>query len=155
MERAQALLAEAGVERSTWQGMAPLTPTGGLGSAAEVMFRAPQSLQAERLAVKALRKEHMAGKPAWLDAKRDRAETAPVRIVHRLHQALSDVARTASGHQGSAAPEVVKDVGGRSVRVRGVRVAHISRLRVRWTPAAAAHFAEEERDAAASFAEAT
>lgn len=104
--------------------------------------------------MKALRKEYMSGKVAWPDAKGDRAETAPVRIVHRLHEALSDVARSQSRHHSSAAPEVVNDVGGRSIRVNGVRVAYVSQLRVRWTPAAAAHFAEEERDAAASFAKA-
>lgn len=41
VERVQSVLAEAGVDRATWHGMAPLTPAGGLGSAAEIMFCTP------------------------------------------------------------------------------------------------------------------
>lgn len=155
MERAQEILAEAGVDRSTWAGMAPLTPASGLGSAAEVMFTTPQALQTARLVVKSLRREFVPGKPAWLDAKRDRAEAAPVRMVHRLHEALQDVVRAASPAQGAAAPTVTKDIAGRAVRVNSLRVAYISQLRVRWTPAAADFFGPEEKDAAAAYAEAS
>lgn len=154
-ERAQAVLADAGIDRATWAGMAPLTPASGLGSAAEVMFNTPQALQTARLVVKSLRREFLPGKAVWLDAKRDRAEAAPVRIVHRLHEALMDTARTARPAQGASAPTVTKDVAGRAVRVNGLRVAYISQLRVKWTPAASDFFGPEEKDAAAAYAEAS
>lgn len=144
VRRAQESLTEASVPRKAWTHMAPIVPASGRGSSVEIWFGAPESLQEARIAVRALAKSYMAGKCVWLDARRDRAESAPVRATHRLAEAL----------QEGGASGVTKDVSGRSVKVGGTRYGYIAQGRVRWTPAALAKMTAKAREAAAAYAEA-
>lgn len=130
-----------------------------MGSSTEVMFGSAYALQDARLLVKAMRQEFIPGRPAWLDAKRVPAEAAPVRVIHRLHEALLDAQRRPGRPPGraagtSAASEITKDIASRSIRVGGVRIAYVSQLRVKWTPQAAEHFGSEQREAASAYAQA-
>lgn len=144
VRRAQEVLSEAAVSRKTWTHMAPIAPASGRGSSVEIWFVAPEALQEGRIAVRALAKTYMAGKQVWLDVRRDKAESAPVRATYRLAEALQE-----SGFTG-----VSKDVSGRSVKVDGTRYSYIAQGRVRWTPIALAKMTAEAREAAAAYAEA-
>lgn len=124
--------------------MAPVVPASGKGSSVEVWFSSPEHLQEARIAVRAQAKSHMSGRVVWLDARRDRAESAPVRATHRLAEAL----------QEGGATGVTKDVPGRSVKVAGVRYGYIAQGRVGWTLAALASLTAEAREAASAYAEA-
>lgn len=114
VRRAQECLQEAAVPRKSWSQMAPIAPANGRGSSVEIWFVVPESLQEARLAMRALGKSYIAGRTVWLDARRDRAESAPVRATHRLAEAL----------QEGGAQNVTKDVSGRSIKVAGVRFAY-------------------------------
>lgn len=145
VERAVAVLCDAGVPRDAWSHLSPVLNRDGRGSAAEMWFHDPTALQKARLAVRALRRTYVEARTVWLDARRERAEVLPVKITHRLAQALSE----------AGVPQVVKDVPGRSVRSAGTRIAYAAQGRVRWTAAAAPVLSPEQREAAASFAEAS
>lgn len=144
VRRAQEILQQAAVPRTAWTQMAPVMPAGGKGSAVEIWFSCPEHLQEARITIKALNKCYMAGRRVWLDARRDLAESAPVRTTHRLAEAL----------QEGGAVSVTKDVSSRSVKVAGVRLGYVAQGRVRWTPAGLSALAAEAREAAAAYAEA-
>ncbi len=52
----------------------------------EVAFDSPRHLAAESAA-----KQFVNGRIVWLDAKKSRFELMPARIVHRIHDVLTDI----------------------------------------------------------------
>lgn len=147
-------LQRAGVPPSSYSHIAPLVPAQGRGSGAEIFFHTPTALQQARVAVRSARISYVANKYVWLDAKKERSETAPARMIHRLHEAVAEAMLARAAIRGQTVPRVDKDVPGRSLRVDGQRAAYIAQLRVRWTAAGMAAFTEQERADAAAFAEA-
>ena len=57
----------------------------------ELCFKDPSDLQTARLAVKPLDRTYSDGRYVWLDAKKERNELKPARVVHRMADALEDV----------------------------------------------------------------
>lgn len=136
VERAVEVLTDAQVPRDAWGHLSPILNRDGRGSAAEMWFEEAAALQRARLAVRALQRSYVSGRTVWLDARRERAEVVPVRVMHRLHEALCE----------AGVDQVVKDLPGRSIRSGTTRIAYVAQGRGRWTAAAsqlaAANFAE-------------
>lgn len=154
MRNASDALMRAGVPPQSCSRMAPFVPAQGRGSGAEIWLLSPQAFQQARVAVRSSRISFIPNKYVWLDAKRERSETAPARIVHRLHEALAEALQARVVERGQRLPRIGKDVPGRSLRAEVQRVAHVAQLRVKWTAAGLALFTPDERGAAASLAEA-
>lgn len=147
-------LQRAGVAAAAYSHVAPLVPAHGRGSGAEVFFNSAAALQQARVAVRSARVSFVPNRFVWLDAKRERSENAPARIVHRLHEAVVDVLTARAAQRGQALPRVDKDVPGRSLRLDNQRAAYVAQLRVRSTAAGVAALTDQERSEAAAYAEA-
>lgn len=154
LERAMETLQRAGVAASAYSHVAPLVPAHGRGSGAEVFFHSAAALQQARIAVRSARVSFVPNRFAWLDAKRERSENAPARIIHRLHEAVVDALTARAAERGQPLPRVDKDVPGRSLRLDNQRAAYVAQLRVRWTAAGVAALTDQERSEAVAFAEA-
>lgn len=118
-----------------------------MGSMAEVAFVDSASLQTARIAIKARRHEFVAGKTAWLDEARTRAETAPVRFMHRLADAIGELEA-----ERADASAVVRDVRSRGVACGGKKVAYICDERVVWTSHGVQRYGADDRAVAAAAA---
>lgn len=94
----------------------------------------------------------MTNKYVWLGAKKERSETAPARMIHRLHEAVADAMAARAADRGQVLLRVDKDVPCRSLRIDGQRAAYVAQLRVRWIAAGNAALTEQERSDAAAFA---
>lgn len=154
LHNATEALQRAGVPQASYSHIAPLVPAQGRGSGAEIFFLSPQALQQARVAIRSARVSYVPGKYVWLDAKKERSETAPARMIHRLHEAVAEAMLARAAVRGQQVPRVDKDVRGRSLRADGHRAAYVAQLRVRWTAAGVAAFSAQEREDAAAFAEA-
>ena len=62
----------------------------GLGSAVDLVFAKPDLLQAARLSVQALQKSYAEHHIVWLDARKERSELRPARIIHRMYDTLTE-----------------------------------------------------------------
>lgn len=154
LKNATDALMRAGVPPASYSHIAPLVPAQGRRSGAEVFFLTPQSLQQARVAVRSARISYVPKKYVWLDAKKERSETAPARMIHRLHEAVAEAMVARAAVRGQQVPRIDKDVPGRSLRADGHRVAYVAQLCVRWTAAGVAAFSAQGREDAAAFAEA-
>lgn len=141
------LLRMAGVPPANHGPVAPVVASCGTGSMAEVVFVDSASLQAARVAVKARRHEFVAGKAAWLDEARTRAETAPVRHMHRLADAVAELEA-----ERADATSVVRDGRSRSVTCAGRKVAYICDERVVWTSHGVQRYSADDHAIAAAAA---
>lgn len=141
---ALAVLAAARVDRTCHGPVAAVVNRAGVGSAVETNFKSAADLQAARMAVRALRKECTRGRFAWLDTARTRAETQPVRILHRLADALEAIEEDRSDRQA-----VVRDVPAKAVSIGGRRLAFVSSEKITWTPQGLQRYGAEDREDAA------
>lgn len=88
--RATALLLDSGIRRDVFGPVGAVVNKAGLGSSAETVFATVDALEDARIAVWALRRSFGASTPAWVDVARTRAETRPLRMVHRIADMLED-----------------------------------------------------------------
>lgn len=144
---AVSLLTAARVDRTLYGPVAAVVGRAGGGSAVETNFRSSDDLQAARIAVRALRRELVPGRVAWLDVARTRAETQHVRVLHRLAEALEAVEEGRDDRQ-----PVVRDIPARAVAVGGRRLAFVTAERVSWTPHGTRRYGEGDREDAAAVA---
>lgn len=141
---ALAVLAAARVDRMCHGPVAAVVNRAGVGSAD---FKSAADLQAARIAVRALRKECTPGRVALLDTARTRAETQPVRVLHRLADALEAVEEGRTDRQA-----LVRDVPAKAVSMNGRRLAFVAAEKVTWTPHGLRRYAAEDRGDAAAVA---
>lgn len=76
------------------------------------MFSTADSLALAKVAVHAPRRTFGTGAPAWLDTARTRAETRPLRAIHRLAEILADYEA-----QRSDKASIHKDMAAKAVSV--------------------------------------
>jgi hypothetical protein len=147
-ERALAVLKDAGVDPQTYTALVPVCGRSGKGSAAELLFRTPAGLQAARLQVRSLGREFDAGKPSWLDAKKERAELKPARVIHRIAEVLQEFENNRDDKG-----EVKKDTIGKTVSVSGHRACFTLNGSLKWSAWAVARYPQSELEWAQAFAE--
>lgn len=145
--RGAEILRLSGVPVDSHGRVAPVVGARGTGSMAEVAFRDAAGLQAARIAVKAQRHEFLPGKTAWLDEAKTRAETAPVRMMLRLAEAIQEI----EGERADAAA-VTRDARSRSVSCGGRKLAYVCEDRVVWTTFGAQRYGADDRAFAAAAA---
>jgi hypothetical protein len=148
MERALELLGKANITQDMYTGLSASIGRSGTGSAAELCFYQSQKLQTARMAIKALRCEFSAGRVAWLDAKKERAEMKPARVVHRLADFLQDIENTREEKF-----EVEKVMNGKFVKINGQRVGFTLRGEWQWTAWACSRYSVETMEMAKAYAE--
>jgi hypothetical protein len=147
-ERAQKVLIDAGVDPQAYTALVLVCGRSGKGSAAELVFRTPAGLQAARLQVRSLNREFDVGKPCWLDAKKERAELRPARIIHRIAQVLQELE---NGRDDKG--EVKKDTIGKIVSVGGHRACFTLHGSLKWSAWSVARYPQSELEWAQAFAE--
>lgn len=151
LERAQAVLQEAGVDPAAYTNLVPTTGKDGTGSMAQLCFSRPDLLQSSRLAVLALGKSFSTDgqvRSVWLEAKKERAELRPSRIVHRMEDILTDIEQ---GRPDTV--EIEKVMNGKYIKVGGRRAGYIYKGEWKWTAWATERYNEETRDMAKAYAE--
>lgn len=130
-ERAHTLLAEAGIARGAFGPVAAVTGRGGLGSAVETVFASRASLEQAKVAVRGLRRVFDGDRAAWLDEARTRAETRPVRIMHRVADVIQALEAARPDRMA-----VGKDPQARATTVGGRRAVFVGADKLVWTPLA-------------------
>ena len=146
-ERAKQVLNEAGVNSGKYKHLAAVSAK--LGSAAELVFNAPEDLQAARFAVKALDKQFEDGRFVWLDAKKEQAELRPSRLMNRAAECIVDVESRREDKM-----EVQKNSSGKFVKVGGTKFGFACNSQWRWTPEAGTRYGNEVLDMIKDYAEA-
>ena len=145
-KRAKEVLHEAGVQSGEWKSLAPVNAK--KGSAVELIFTNPASLQASRIAVRALNKKYVPDKYVWLDAKKERSETKPARVMYRMKECLADIE---AGREDKAM--IKEDMRAKCISVNGTRIGYTLHGQWRWTHAASQRYTLEVMDFAKAYAE--
>ena len=84
----------------------------------------------------------------WLNAKKERSETRPGRIVKRMETCLCDV------EAGMESPLAVEEVmNGKFIRVGGNRVGYTFHGEWKWTAYANSRYSDETREMSRAYAE--
>ena len=145
-QRAQQVLHEAGIQLTDFRSLTAVSVNA--GSSAELIFHAPAALTAARLAVKALNKSFVDNKFVWLDAKKERRELRPSRLVHRIADVLDDLE-----HSRPDTQPVEKILNGKFVKVAGQRAGFSYHGAWKWTHFATQRYTAEQLDMARAYAE--
>lgn len=131
-------------------GITAATGRGDLGSACEIVFRDPKSLQNARVKVKMLQRvanDKEGTEPIWLDRNKTRDELRPSRALHKLAECLSDLS---SGRDVN----IVKHQPSKTLQVEGEKAACIlfsgGAIQVCWTARGEATWDQADRDLAAA-----
>ena len=141
--RCKSLLKDAGVPEDSVVCIAATRDT--RCNLCEVAFTNADSLRLARMKIKALHKELLADKPAWLDAKKTRLENRPNRMVHQAAEHLQ-----ASGR--SSAPDLDKDMKNKQLKANGIVIGYSSSTTWTWTSQATSFFSQQELDIAKAYA---
>ena len=142
--RAKEVLRQAGVQENEWQSMASVSAK--KGSAVELVFSTPMHVKTRCLAVTALNKQYVSGKYAWLDAKKERSEMKPARMMHCVHDLLVDIE---TSREDKAVVE--KDPKGKIVKAGGKRIGFSLRGVWWWTEEANKRYSTEQLKLAAAY----
>ena len=119
------------------------------GSAAILSFSSHELLQKVRRQVDALQAsfdENDATRKVWLDAKKERSETRPARLVHRDFEAI----QTTRADKAA----VVKDMRGKRLLVDTKRMGHTLRGVWEWSAAAKQRYGADALQGATAFVQA-
>eukprot|EP00973_Karenia_brevis_P000502 70737-Karenia_brevis.AAC.1 len=119
-------------------------------SGVDILFTNPSLLSKAKFAVRAAKiyklkeimgtPEEKQDAPVWLDRAKSREELKPARLVHRLHEYVSDVVKAWPGGGNGT-----KHMNGKYVNLNGARIAFSCKGRVIWTATGMSKFSEEER----------
>ena len=136
--RAKEVLTEAGfTEGADYKG---LSATRQSGSMVELFFSSPSHLLRAKVAIRLLQKQfRSAEKAVWCDAKKTRAEMRPARIVHRIHDCLSEVEK-----KKPSDARIEKDVAKKEVLRNDVTIGRMTWGKWRWTPEGQESFNEDQ-----------
>ena len=150
LAEARRILALAGVDVATYDGLSAMANRQDEGSAAALVFRSPGELQKAKLLVRAVALNGLQGKLVWLDARKTRLELKPARIIHRAAQMLADF-------EGALAPasqlEITKMMAAKYLCNNNGRILYTLRGKIFWAPEGVARYTAEQRDIVAGFAE--
>ena len=151
LERAGAVLTQAGIDPSDHTSPSAVTGKDLKGSRVELRFHTPERLQSARLAVRALGKTFTEGERkyyVWLDAKKEKNETKPRRIVHRMAECLEDVE---AGRDDKL--DVTKVLNTKFIKVGPHRVGYVFKSEWKFTRWGIDRYSDEIREMATAYAE--
>jgi len=90
-KRAREAMQRAEVDGSTWSALSAVVSRRGEGSSCKLLFATPQDLQRARLQMRSKNIVMHEQRVVWIDARKDRAELRPGRIIHRCQDVVSDI----------------------------------------------------------------
>ena len=149
VRRAKSVLMQAEIPEKDFKDLGPLNRL--KGSAAVLTFashallqRARRKLDSMQLVVDTLDTKRV----VWLDAKKERSETRPARLVHRAHEALSEL------ELGRSDPiQIDKDLRGKRILSGGKRLGHSVNGAWAWSEAAQQRYTKDALAGATAFVE--
>ena len=127
-ERARRVLVEAAVPADHFSGLCPIVNRAGKGSLVELVFSSAVFLQHARLSVRARQLKIDGDRIVWLDARKEREELKPARIVHRICECLEDFEQACDNPL-----PVQKFMNGKFVKVGGTRAGYVFKSSWHWT----------------------
>ena len=145
--RAKDVLQKAGVDDGQFRGLsAPRRK----GSMAELVFMSAASLQAARVLVQSLQMSFPEGHGmVWLDARLERSETRPARLVHRAAEMMEDV----EAKREDRLP-IAKKTGGKYIELGGRKAGFSHNGKWVFTELAKQRYQQESLEMIKSYAEA-
>ena len=119
------------------------------GSMVELFFDTPTDLTRAKVAIRMQKKKFGSNNnTVWCDAKKTRTELRPARIVHRIHECLSDLEKSKPSEV-----LILKDMPSKSVTRAGHLLGKIVWGKWRWMPEAHEAFSEEQLQLALGWAQ--
>lgn len=146
LKRANEVLRDAGAQPNEYTNLVPTSRTS--GSAAELLFQSATRLQEMKLAIKSLGRAYTDERIVWMDAKKERHELRPARLVHRVFEAIQDLESTREDKM-----EAEKIMNGKFIKVGGTRAGYSFNSTWKWTAFAVARYTAEQLDVAKAYAE--
>ena len=146
MRRAKEVLEKANVPEADYRSLHAVRRE--KGSQAELIFCSHDALQKAKTAVRASNTSFVQSKFVWLDVAKDRSETRPALIIHRMADYLADV------EAGMESPlPVDRQVPGKYVKVGSERAGYTLNGAWVWSRWAMTRYSEDQRNLGKGYAE--